>query len=128
MSLNAIPSVPPFDPHTDSHNVGQPWERWINQFEFYLQTAGITNPQRQKGLLLHCAGRHVQEIFKTITTKESGSPEDNYVNALDTLDAYFKPKKNVIYEHFQFNQAKQAPNETAGQYAVRLRDLGLTCD
>ena len=128
MSLNAIPSVPPLDPHTDSHNVGQRWERWINQFEFYLQATGITNPQRQKGSLLHCAGRHVQEIFKTITTKESVSPEDNYVNALDTLDAYFKPKKNVIYERFQFNQAKKAPNETVGQYEVRLRDLGLTCD
>ena len=34
----------------------------------------------------------------------------------------------MIYERFQFNQAKQAPNKTVGQCAVRLRDLGLTCD
>ena len=69
-----------------------------------------------------------QEILKTITTKASGSSENNYVNALDTLHAYSKSKKNVIYERFQFNQAKQAPNKTAGQYAVCLRDLALTCD
>ena len=86
MSLNAIPSVPPFDPHTDSHNVGQRWERWISQFEFYLQATCITHPERQKGLLLQCAECHVQDIFKTITTKESGSPEDNYINAVDTLN------------------------------------------
>ena len=45
-----------------------------------------------------------------------------------TLNAYFKPKKNVIFERFQFNQAKQVPNETVGQYAVRLHDLSITCD
>ena len=47
---------------------------------------------------------------------------------METHNAYFKPRKKVIYERFQFNQASQAPNETVGQYAVHLSDLGLTCD
>ena len=128
MSLNTIPSVPPFDLPTDSHNVGLRWERWLTQFEFYLQATGITNPLRQKGFLLHSAGRHVQEIFKTITTTEPGSADDNFEHAIATLNAHFKPKKNVIYERFQFNQAKQGTHETVGQFAVRLRELASTCN
>ena len=115
MSLNTIPSIPPFDPHTDSHNVGLRWERWLTQFEFYLQATGITNPLRQKGLLLHSAGRHLQEIFKTITTTEPGSADDNFENAIATLQTLYERKdcyytvQDAIFKRFLRRSLQQSP-------------------
>ena len=48
--------------------------------------------------------------------------------AMEKLDAYFSPKKNVDYEIFQFRQAKQNIVETTDQFATPLRKLASHCE
>lgn len=38
------------------------------------------------------------------------------------------PKKNVVYEVFQFRQAVQMPGETVEQFATRLRKIAVNCE
>ena len=53
---------------------------------------------------------------------------DNYDRAIDKLDAYFSPKKNIDYEIFQLRQTKQLTDETVDQFCLRLRKLAISCD
>ena len=69
-------------------------------------------------MLLYQAGQATQEIFVTIP--EMG---DDFARAMEKLDNYFTPKKNVTYEIFQFRKAVQQSGETVDQFATRLRKL-----
>ena len=64
-----------------------------------------------------------QEIFKTFT-----NTGDDYKTAIEKLDQYFMPKKNIDYEIFQFRQATQKPEETVDQLVTRLPRLAIHCD
>ena len=58
----------------------------------------ITEDKQKSALLLYQAVQETrQEIFDTLT--ETG---EDFKTALDKLDEYFLPKKNVDYETFQF--------------------------
>ena len=85
----------------------------------------ITDAKRKRALLLYQVGQQTHNIFDTLP--DHGA-EDDYKTAVDTLSAYFLPKRNVAYEIFQFRQAKQLPGESVHQYSTRLRHLAATCE
>ena len=81
---------------------------------------GITHSARKKGLLLHCTGTEVQELFETL--QDPGPPadaaEDNadeYQKTLRTLDAHFGAQLNEPYERHVFRNLKQEEGETVDQ-------------
>ena len=41
-----------------------PW--WKKSWEYYILANGITHSAQRKGLLLHCAGTEVQEVFEIL--------------------------------------------------------------
>ena len=73
--------------------------------------------------MLYQAGQATQEMFDTIP--ETG---DDFATAMEKVDNYFTPKKNVTYEIFQFRKAVQQSREMADQFATRLRKLASTCE
>ena len=83
----------------------------------------VKDDKRKRALLLYQAGQETQEIFETLT----GTGED-YATAIEKLDQYFLPKKNVDYEIFHFRQATQKPEETVDQFVTRLRKLAAHCE
>ena len=74
-------------------------------------------------MLFYQARQATQEIFDTIP--ETG---DDFATAMEKLDNYFTPKKNVTYEIFQFIKAVQQSGEMVDQFATRLRKLASTCE
>ena len=74
---------------------------------------------------MYQAGQETQEIFETF--QDRGEP-DNYDRAINKLDAYLSPKKNIDYDIFQLRQAKQRTDETVDQFCLRLRKLAVSCD
>ena len=113
----------PFDPVTDPTSIGQHWKTWKRRFETYLVAVNVTNDKQKCALLLYRVGQETQEIFETFT--DTGN---DYKTAIENLDQYFMPKKNVGYEIFQFRQATQKPKETADQFVTRLRRLAIHCE
>ena len=57
-------TLPPFDPHEQP--VGPRWTKWLSRLDNYLVAANITDPVRQKALLLHHAGEQVHDIFDAL--------------------------------------------------------------
>ncbi|PFX25919.1 Retrovirus-related Pol polyprotein from transposon opus [Stylophora pistillata] len=123
----------PFDCKGAITSVAPRWKKWKNSFEYYLLARGITNSARKKGLLLHCAGSEVQELFETL--QDPGPPadvgEDNadeYQKALRTLDAHFSARLNEPYERHVFRNLKQEGGETVDQFITRLRHQAENCN
>ena len=83
----------------------------------------INDDKQKRAVLLYQAGQATQEIFDTIP--ETG---DDFATAMEKLDNYFTPNKNVTYEIFQFRKAVQQFGETIDQFATRLRKLASTCE
>ena len=120
-----LPSLQPFDPYTDPSSVGQRWKSWRRRFQTYISAINVTDKTQQRALLLYQVGQATQEIFDTIP---NNGADDDYKTALEKLDAYFLPKKNVDYEIFKFRQAIQHNGETVDQYVTRLRKLAANCE
>ena len=123
----------PFDCKGAITSVAPRWKKWKKSFEYYILAKGITNSARKKGLLLHCAGTEVQELFETL--QDPGPPadagEDNadeYQKALRTLDAHFSAQLNEPYERHVFRNLKQEEGETVDQFITRLRRQAENCN
>jgi hypothetical protein len=97
--------------------------RSVNVGQYGLKVSNVTDKKRQRALLLHLAGPEVQEVFEILS--DTG---DDYATALEKLDAYFKPQKNIPFERHMFRQATQDPSETMDTYVTRLKRLVQTCD
>ena len=121
--MTEITPVPPFDPFEQTGNVGPRWTRWKTRLQYYIDARGITHDNRKRALLLHLAGPAVQDIFSTLA--DAGTSFDEAINS---LDAYFTPQKNLHFERHSFRQAHQAGNETVDQFITRLRRLGENCE
>ena len=47
---------------------------------------------------------------------------------MESLNKYFKPTRNEIYERYQFFSCDQGSNESLDQWVTRLRQLSSTCN
>ena len=99
------------------------WKDWVDNLVMYFTALGITDGTRQKAILLYTAGEDVRKIYKTLV--DTGT---DFASAKQTLDIYFKGKKNVVFERNQFRRTLQDSNETVKAYVTRLIDLSNSCD
>lgn len=120
--LSHLAPPPPFDAESESSSLAR-WKEWRERFEMYLLAANITDAKQKRALLLYVAGPAVHKIFNTLT--DTGT---DYKTAIEKLDAYFQPKKNLIYERYVFKQTRPNPDESADRFVTRLRQLAETCE
>lgn len=65
------------------------------------------------------------QIFLNLKLTEE---ESTSVNAsLAALEAYFKPKTNVLYERYLFNSSTQGPDEGIDEFVNRQRKQASSC-
>ena len=112
-----------FDPVSDPSSLSQRWNSGKRRFKIYVATLSINDDKQKRAVLLYKAGQATHEIFDTIP--ETG---DDFATAMEKLDNYFTPKKNVTYEIFQFRKAVQQSGVTVDQSATRLWKLASTCE
>ena len=117
-----LPAVPPFSV-SDHRTLAQRWEKWTKSLDYYLRASGVIDQKQKRAVLLHLAGPDVQEIFETLP-----NTGDDYKTALEKLNEYFQPKRNIPFERHVFRQASQQPDESMDVFVTRLRTLSKTCD
>ena len=123
-ALNNIPMVEPFLVNEGiGTNLDKKWEIWKEDFRIFILASGITQAEQKKALLLHIAGRDVKEIYRTLKEET-----DDLEAVILKLDTYFKPKKNLTFEKYNFKKAIQKSNEDSAAYITRLRSLAATCE
>jgi len=70
-------------------------------------------------------GKECLQIF--LNLKLDAEQQGNVEVCIQALEAYFKPKRNVVYERYQFNMCTQSPEETTDSFMNRLRKAASTC-
>lgn len=123
--LDVLP-LPPFNQVSDPTSISQRWTQWKRRCETNLLAVNIADDAQKRALLLYQAGPATQEIFYSLPVAQGEATD--YKTALEKLNAYFAPRKNVDFEIFQFRQAKQKIGETTNQDAIRLRQLPAHCE
>ena len=104
MAQSLLLSVPPF-------SVGARWNEWLDCFENFMAAMDIKNATWKYAMLIHCAGKEIEET-----------------EAKTKLMEHFKPQQNIKYECYKFPCSRQNTNETLDQYHTRLKHLASTCD
>ena len=85
----------------------------------------LNDDTRKRALLLYAAGDEVEKIFEMLS--DVGEDKD-YKKAVEKLNEYFSPKKNVLFETHKFRQLKQLTEETIDQYCTRLQQQAMICE
>ncbi|XP_054281249.1 uncharacterized protein K02A2.6-like [Macrosteles quadrilineatus] len=99
------------------------WHSWRNRFQRYRRGCGLdsTSDARQIDVLLFTMGSRSEDIF------DSFSPKPNtYDEALRAFDAYFVPRRNIIYERTKFLRHKQG-SDPSEKFITDLHGLAKTC-
>ena len=54
--------------------------------------------------------------------------KQRYCDAIETFEAYFRVKRNIIYERTRFNSRNQLEGEPVEQYVLSLHSLARNCE
>ena len=61
-------------------------------------------------------GKEVKEIYRSLN---SANVEENFDAIINSLDAYFVPKRNLSYERYVFKKVKQLSEDHSTTYITR---------
>ena len=78
---------------------------------------------QMRALLLHSSGPDVQGIFMHLENVGA-----TFKAAMDALNHFFEPKRNVVFQRHVFRQAIQGINEPSMNFVTKLRKLTSTCE
>lgn len=128
----------PFDFKPDD-NCAHDWKKWLRSFEIYAQANALKLAKEKLNWMLHYAGPKVQEVFYTLPEKNDGvqrgplasgyvSQLNKYEEAIDRLNGFFEPKRNVSYERHVFRQLRQNKHERFDMFLLRLREQADRCN
>ena len=98
------------------------------QYEIYL-TASASEKKDDTvkiAILLNFAGEDAIEVFKTFQFPEG--EEKKLGKVLEQFERYCIPRKNVVFERYQFWQITQKDSETVDQFVTRLKNKVKSCE
>jgi len=117
--------------HIDLHsgNVADRWRKWKNQFEVYFEACELSQKGKatQKAILLHAAGPEALEVSETFTWEENEDKTD-YKLWMKKFESYCEPRRNVVYERYEFWTRNQREGESLDTWITDLRLAAKKCE
>ena len=104
------------------------WLRWKKRFEQFRIASGLKGDtaERQISTLLYCLGEEAEAVLSS--TNPTDADRKEYDKILEKFDAFFKVRKNTIFERARFNKRNQLEGESAESYITALYELAENCD
>ena len=101
------------------------WEFFRQQWEDFEVAAGLDKQDSKITLasLRSVMGKECRQKFLNLSISDEN--RKNVQTCLTTLENYFKPQRNVVYERYVFNSCKQNPGGSVDSYVARLRKVNL---
>ena len=120
---------PPMGMNFVSNNVAENWRRFERQFRCYYAACEIATKSgpTQVGILLHTAGPEAQDVHETFTY--TGDEQRNDIETvLLKFRTYCEPRKNIVFERYQFWDRNQNASEPIDQWVTDLRSKAAKCE
>ena len=104
------------------------WPRWYRRFNQFRLASGLSEEDkaRQVCTLLYCMGETAEDVLSS--TDITDDEKKDYNAVIKKFDAFFKVRKNVIFERARFNSRCQREGETTEQFITNLYQLIDYCD
>ena len=112
----------------ESTNLAETWRKFKLRLQYYLEGKFAKNQltnDRKIGTLLTCLGEKGIDILESFDLAEK--PE-SYEELILLFDGHFNPRKNVIYERFEFNQIIQQPSQRVDDFILALKTRAASCE
>ena len=112
-----------------SNNVAENWRRFERQFRVYYAACEIASKSAPThvGILLHTAGPEAQDVHETCTY--TGDEQRNDIETvLLKFRSYCEPRKNIVFERYQFWNRNQNASEPIDQWVTNLRSKAAKCE
>ena len=104
------------------------WPHWKRRFEQFRVASGLVSDGevKQVNTLLYCVGEEAEAVL----TSTNATEEDRevYDTVVAKFDAFFKVRRNVIFERAKFNRRSQLAGEPAEQFIMELYTLAEHCN
>ena len=120
---------PPGHVNFKSKDIGVQWQKWKKQFTVYFAACELSKKSKetQCAILLHAAGPEALEISETFTWLATDDKED-YKLLLQKFDNYCEPKRNVVYERYEFWSRNFREDEPFDSWVTFLRNKAKLCE
>lgn len=104
------------------------WPSWKKRFLRYRTASGLqaAAEERQVDTLVYLMGTQAEDIFNTFKLSTENAKKFDVV--LAHYEAYFFPKRNIIYERARFNTRTQGESESVEEFSTALHTLADTCN
>ena len=104
------------------------WPQWKWQFEQFRLASGLSAEEdvRQISTLLYCMGDEAEDTLASTNVSEDDRKE--YSRVIAKFDAFFKVRKNIIFERARFNGRSQREGESVEQFITSLYSLAEYCE
>ncbi|XP_050517026.1 uncharacterized protein LOC126891790 [Diabrotica virgifera virgifera] len=101
------------------------WSQWRKRFERYAKVSGLSTKSDSEKIdaLLYIMGEKSEEIL--LQMQKLPTVYDDMIQA---LESHFIPRRNIIFERFQFNSRVQLPGENIGSFIAAVHTLAANCN
>jgi hypothetical protein len=112
----------------NSVNLEESWKNWKQKFQNFMKASGSDQKPDdvQLAIFLHIVGDDALAVYNTFafTEGESGKLQP----ALSKFEEYCSPRKNVVFERYNFWRSTQASGESIDTFVTTLRQKVKSCD
>ena len=108
-------------------NLADKWKKWKQKFLIFMDAAikdGETE-KRKLAILLNLIGEKGQQIFNTFKVVRE---EAKLADVLKLYGDYCEPKKNLVFERFQFYSVKQSPSQSMENFVTEVKTRAASCE
>ena len=109
------------------NNLATNWNAWKKAWTRYEVATGVNRQEQLVSLnMLSVIGEDATKAFDGFElgeTQDDSKTED----VLAKFDEYCKPRTQVIYERYRFNNRNQEPGESIASYLTELRTIAKNC-
>ena len=115
-------------PDSFSFQTPDDWPRWIARFVQFRAAAGLAadSDEKQVNTLLYCMGEGAAAVLAS--TNITAEERKDYLKVVEKFDAFFRVRRNVIFERARFNRRYQREGEPVDTYIMELYKLTENCD
>ncbi|XP_028320243.1 zinc finger protein 260-like [Gouania willdenowi] len=103
------------------------WCTWEQSFRLYIVSSGEKDEKLKIDILLHTIGEDALEVFKTLKVTTDGD-ELTMEDVLQAFRDYCSPRKNVVFERYQFWSYQTTAGTSVNGFITELRQKVKDCE
>ncbi|XP_028320242.1 zinc finger protein 2 homolog [Gouania willdenowi] len=108
-------------------NLADNWCTWEQSFRLYIVSSGEKDEKLKIDILLHTIGEDALEVFKTLKVTTDGD-ELTMEDVLQAFRDYCSPRKNVVFERYQFWSYQTTAGTSVNGFITELRQKITDCE